>query len=62
MTGQTELSEAECELLVELLEHERSELPVEIRHTRTSSVRDELRRRAVAVKELLGRLKQPARA
>jgi hypothetical protein len=57
-----ELSEAEWELVVELLERERSELPSEIRHTRTSSVRDELRARETMVQGLLERLRRPATA
>ena len=56
MCGEADFSEAEWELIVELLERERAELPVEIRHTRTSSVRDDLRGRAEMVKRLLARL------
>jgi len=62
MTGHVTLSEAEWELVVELLEHERAELPVEIRHTRTSSLRDELHRRREVVLRLLDRLRKPAMA
>ena len=47
-------------LVLELLERERNELPVEIHHTRNASVRAELQRRAEMVRELLGRLRQPA--
>ena len=61
MTDQQKLSDVEWELVVELLERERSELSPEIRHTRTSSVRDDLHRRQEMVKELLERLKQPAK-
>jgi hypothetical protein len=60
MDDQPKLSEAEWDLVVELLERERAELPVEIRHTRTSSVRDELHRREDMVRDLLGRLRKPA--
>ena len=49
-------SEAELALLTQLLERERSELPVEIHHTRSSSVRSELHDRATIVRELLVRL------
>jgi len=62
MTDQPELSEAEWDLVVELLERERAELPVEIRHTRTASVRDELHRREDMVRDLLARLRRPAEA
>ena len=62
MTDQPVLNETEWQLVLELLERERSELPAEIRHTRTSSVRDDLHRRADMVKGLLGRLRQPAEA
>jgi len=60
MTDQPVLNENEWQLVVELLERERGELPAEIRHTRTSRVRDDLHRRADMVKGLLGRLRQPA--
>ncbi len=59
MIDQPELSEAEWELVVELLQHERGELPVEIRHTRTSRVREELHQRQDMVRQLLERLKKP---
>ena len=59
MNGQPVLSEAEWDLVVELLERERAELPVEIRHTRTATVRDELRGREKMVDGLLGRLRKP---
>ena len=62
MTDQPELSEAEWALMLELLQRERSELPVEIRHTRTSSVREELHRRQEMVQGLLQRLKKPTMA
>ena len=62
MTDQPELAEAEWDLVVELLERERAELPVEIRHTRTASVRDELHRREDMVRDLLARLRRPAEA
>ncbi|HUT09031.1 MAG TPA: hypothetical protein VMY42_00910 [Thermoguttaceae bacterium] len=57
MDKRSELSEAEWALVVELLEHERSELPSEIRRTRTASVRDELHRREDMVQSLLDRLR-----
>jgi hypothetical protein len=54
------LSEAEWDLIIELLECERDELPVEIRHTRNSSVHDELQHRAEMVRGLLDRLRTTA--
>jgi hypothetical protein len=57
MTEQPQLTEAEWGLIIELLEREHSELPAEIHHTRTPSVRDELRARHTAVHELLDRVK-----
>ena len=62
MNDQPELSAAEWALVVELLQRERSELPVEIRHTRTSSVREELHRRQELVQDLLQKLKKPSAA
>jgi len=53
-------SAAELELILELLERERSELPVEIRHTRTAKLREELHRRQDMVRSLLERLQTPA--
>ena len=54
------LSEAEKALLLELLEREQSELPVEIRHTRNSSIRVELHQRAKLVQKLLDHMRMPA--
>ena len=51
MYDEPRLSEAEWDLIVELLERERNELPVEIHHTRNSSVRDELQQRAEMVRD-----------
>ena len=62
MCGEVDFSEVELELIVELLERERAELPVEIRHTRTSNMRDELRGRAEMVRQLLGRMEHHAAA
>jgi hypothetical protein len=42
-----------------MLERERSELPVEIHHTRSSSVRAELQERSEMVRSLLVRLRTP---
>jgi hypothetical protein len=57
MYEEPRLLDEEWELLVELLERERNELPVELHHTRNSSVREELQHRMEMVKELLGRLR-----
>lgn len=51
------LSRDEWALVVELLERERGELPAEIRHTRTTTVREELRQRLQLVEALLERLR-----
>jgi hypothetical protein len=59
MYDEPKLSEAEWTLIVEMLERERSELPVEIHHTRSSSVRAELQERAEMVRSLLVRLRAP---
>jgi hypothetical protein len=62
MYEEPRLSEAEWALILELLERERSELPVEIHHTRSSSVRTELQERAEMVRGLLSRLRTPVMA
>lgn len=56
MHEEPRLSEAEWHLVMELLEREQSELPTEIRHTRVSSMREDLHHRAEMVQNLLGRL------
>jgi aromatic ring-cleaving dioxygenase len=60
MHEQLKLSEAEWGVIVDLLENERGELPVEIHHSRNSSVRDQLRQRLEMVERLLERLRTPA--
>ena len=60
MYDEPKLSDQEWALVVELLEDEHNELPVEIHHTRNASVRTELQQCAETVRELLGRLRQPA--
>jgi len=62
MNQQPILSDAEWGLVVELLDREASELPSEIRHTRLSQYRDELRRREQLVRDLLARLRTAAPA
>jgi hypothetical protein len=60
MYDEPRLSDEEWDLVVELLECERNELPVEIHHTRSSSVRADLQQRADMVRRLLERLRQMA--
>jgi hypothetical protein len=62
MNDQPNLSEAEWALLVELLQREQDELPVEIHHCRVSSYREDLRRRLEMVHTLLERLQVPVGA
>lgn len=57
MTHQLELSDAEWELLIQLLERERGDLPSEVRHSRLRSTRDQLREREDTVHQLLDRLR-----
>jgi hypothetical protein len=54
---QPTLTDAEWELIIELLEHERGELPAEIRHTDTTDVRQRLQHRLELVTGLLSRLR-----
>ncbi len=58
MYDEPTLSDAEWALILEMLECERSELPVEIHHTRSSSVRAELQQRLDMVRDMLGRLRR----
>jgi hypothetical protein len=60
MYDEPKLSDEEWELIVELLECERNELPVEIHHTRNSDVRAQLQQRADMVGRLLCRLQHTA--
>ncbi len=55
-----ELGEAEWEIIIELLERERSELPVEIRHTYRHAFRGYLQRRLEIIDALLERIKARA--
>jgi hypothetical protein len=59
MFDEPKLTEAEWALIIELLESERAQLPVEVHHTRNSAVRAELLQRAELVRTLLERLKEP---
>jgi len=58
MYDEPRLSDEEWDLVVELLECERNELPVEIHHTRSAGVRADLQHRAEMVRRLLDRLRQ----
>ena len=54
-TFNLDVSTEEWELLIQLLSRERSSLPVEIHHTRSSEFREILRRRLVVLDELLNK-------
>jgi hypothetical protein len=60
MHDEPKLSEDEWALVVQLLERELSDLPVEIHHTRSSAVRAELHQRLELVKNLIDRLRTVA--
>ncbi len=60
MEGDRDLSGAEWALVVELLEQELRELPVEIHHTQTSDYRHDLIARRRLIQGLLDRLKHVA--
>jgi len=50
-------SEGQWELILQLLEREQDELPVEIHHTNRSSVREELQQRAEMVREMISHVR-----
>jgi hypothetical protein len=60
MNERLELSRVEWELVVELLQRERDDLPVEIHHCRVASYRQDLRHRQEVVEGLLHRMQEPA--
>ncbi|MEN6457630.1 MAG: hypothetical protein ABFC63_01760 [Thermoguttaceae bacterium] len=60
MYDEPRLSDQERALVIELLERELNELPVEIHHTRSSAIRAELHERQSMVRELLTRLQLTA--
>ncbi len=60
MSEQPKLSDAEWALLIDLLQQERDQLPVEIHHTRSAVFRDELHQRRRMVEGLLERIRTPA--
>jgi hypothetical protein len=59
MREQPVLSDAEWALIVELLQLELRELPVEIRHAGGNKTREDLHHRRDMVLSLLGRLQVP---
>jgi hypothetical protein len=58
-SSQVALSTEEREILIELLDRERTNLPVEIHHTRTARFRDYLKRRLDVIEALFSRLNSP---
>ncbi len=54
------LDKAEWDVVIELLERDRRELPVEIHHTATRECRQHLRDRLKIIDALLERLRGPA--
>ncbi len=62
MRDQPILSDAEWSLVVELLQLELRELPVEIRHAGSQETRHDLHQRLEMVQSLLQRLSQPVTA
>ena len=56
MDEQLHLSRAEWDLIVELLQREHNDLPVEIHHCQVASYREELHRRQELVQRLLDRM------
>jgi hypothetical protein len=62
MYNEPMLSEREWALIVELLECEQNDLPSEIHHTRSSSVRTELQERLALARGILEHLREPALA
>lgn len=62
MHAQPDFTEAEWAVIIDLLEREQADLPAEIRHTRTASVRDDLRERLRMVRSMLERFQSAAMA
>ncbi len=62
MNNDVTLTDAQWELVVELLQRERRELPSDIHHTQTPSMRDGLKQRLKEIDALLARLGQPVGA
>ncbi len=55
---QPELTDREWQLVLELLQTERRELPPEIRHTDTPGVHDDLLERLSTIDNLISRIRQ----
>lgn len=55
-TDQSALSDAEWRLVIELLERERTLLPIEIHHTTARAYREQLRKRMELVETLLSKI------
>jgi hypothetical protein len=60
MTDQPCLTDDEWTLVIDLLQREHDELPVEIHHCRVANYREDLQHRLAMVQELLNRLRIPA--
>ena len=60
MTDSPRLTEEEWTLVIDLLQREHDELPVEIHHCRVASFREDLHRRMTMIQDLLNRLRVPA--
>jgi len=56
MGEEPKLSEAEWALVIDLLERERADLPVQMHESRSFTEREELRVRSEAVRKLLTRI------
>ena len=56
MNESIHLTEAERALVIELLQREMEELPAEIHHSRSTTVREELKHRREMVRAMLDRL------
>ena len=59
MNDQPILTDAQWNLIADLLQRELEELPVEIHHTRNAEYREELHRRMKMVQELIEELRVP---
>lgn len=63
MNNQSVFNPTECELLLQLLERERSELPVEIRHSGIPDAKEHLRHRLHDIDQLIAKMRMlPAAA
>ena len=58
LTAQPTLSDRDWDLILNLLETEREELPNEVHHTDNREMAEELASRRLLVDDLLGRLRQ----